>query len=129
MVSYSGNGSTYAVLVNNIIAYVINASSAGDIALNSRMLLIDNDIGVGQGTPDPSSINTISIDPKFVDPLNFDFHLRPNSPLIDLGSDTSIPVLGGMSAFDLDGNDRVIGPAIDLGAYEADVIFRDGFGP
>jgi hypothetical protein len=32
-----------------------------------------------------------------------------------------------MSSYDLDGNDRVIGPAIDLGAYESDVLFRDGF--
>jgi hypothetical protein len=127
MVSYSGNGRAYAVFVNNIIVYPFGSGSA--ISLNSRMALFNNDISSVYGSPDPASNNTINVDPSFVDAVNGDLHLRADSPMIDLGTDTNNILFGGMSASDLDGNDRVIGPAIDLGAYESDVLFRDGFDP
>lgn len=127
MVSYSGNGSAYAVFVNNIIVYPFGSGSA--ISLNSGMALFNNDISSAYGSPDPASNNTINVDPSFVDAVNGDLHLRADSPMIDLGTDTNNILFGGMSAYDLDGNDRVVGPAIDLGAYESDVLFRDGFDP
>ena len=55
--------------------------------------------------------------------------MKPGSPLINVGDDTTNALLGGISAYDLDGNARTVGTAIDFGAYESDVLFADGFGP
>jgi parallel beta-helix repeat protein len=55
----------------------------------------------------------VAVDPLFVHPP-YDFHLRPESPLIDAGRSGAIAAL-----LDLDGRSRICGPAVDLGAYEA----------
>lgn len=55
----------------------------------------------------------ISADPLFVG--SGDFHLRAGSPAIDAGS-SSAPDL---PTTDLDGNPRIVGAAVDMGAYEA----------
>lgn len=55
----------------------------------------------------------ISADPLFVGLGNF--HVQAGSPAIDAGN-SSAPYL---PATDLAGNPRVVGPAVDLGAYEA----------
>ena len=125
---YNGLGAAYAVFVNNIIVY-INSGAGDDIALNGRMTMIDNDVGVSNGAPEGSSIGTVSIDPKFVDVNNYNFRLKPASSLINAGEDTTSSFLGGISPFDLDGNARTVGTAIDFGAYESDVLFANGFGP
>lgn len=52
-------------------------------------------------------------DPLFVDPENEDFHLTSSSPCIDAGY-----TLGADMGFDLDGNWRICGERIDIGAYE-----------
>ena len=127
-VIYGGLGAAYAVFVNNIFVY-INSGAGDDIALNGRMTMIDNDIGVSNGVPEGSSIGTVAVDPKFVDVNNNDFRLKPASTLINAGDDTTSSLLGGISAFDLDGNPRTVGTAIDFGAYESDVLFANGFGP
>ncbi len=74
--------------------------------------------------------NTVA-DPLFVDPENGDFHLKPASPCIDTGQDTSAPELGGV-VDDLDGLPRPLdgdgrgagatgdGSDYDIGAYEYD---------
>jgi Ca2+-binding RTX toxin-like protein len=54
-------------------------------------------------------------DPRFVDPGGGDYRLRSDSPLIDVSPMTPS---GGVSTTDLDGNPRVVGPGVDLGAYE-----------
>ena len=61
--------------------------------------------------PGPGNIN---LDPEFVDPLLHDYRLRPESPCIDTGAD--IPALA--SGRDLDGEWRLAGGAMDMGAYE-----------
>ncbi len=56
----------------------------------------------------------VDTDPMFVDPVAGDFRLDEESPARDAGDaamDAKVP-------YDLDGNDRIIGPAPDLGAYE-----------
>lgn len=52
--------------------------------------------------------------PEFVDPYG-DYRLRPGSPAQDAG--VNEPWMAG--ARDLDGQDRIAGGAVDLGAYEA----------
>jgi hypothetical protein len=70
----------------------------------------------------------IDADPLFVDALAGDLHLQADSPCIDTGSTDALPadtadldddgdVLEDIP-FDLDGNPRVVGTAVDIGAYE-----------
>jgi len=48
-----------------------------------------------------------------------DYHLLPASPCIDTGDPNYIP---SPNETDLDGNPRVIGDAVDMGAYESNYI-------
>lgn len=69
--------------------------------------------------PDPRYYGEPNLDapPEFVGIRSGDFHLAPSSPCIDWGSNR-FPV----GPLDLDGFPRVVGPAVDLGAFE----FLDG---
>jgi parallel beta-helix repeat protein len=51
----------------------------------------------------------------FVTP-GVDFHLSPTSPALDAGTLTDVPVV------DLDGNPRPVGTAVDVGAYETQLL-------
>lgn len=62
-----------------------------------------------------SGEGNIDTDPCFVNPGNNDFHLLPDSPCIDAGDQNYVV---GPNETDLDGNPRVIGGRIDMGAYE-----------
>jgi hypothetical protein len=113
-------------LSNNIIW---NNGSGGDFGSggpgHSR---IANDIGVIQsGTVADLVQNEQSIDPQFAPCAGFvcfSFELDRASPLVDTGTDTPA---GGMTTSDLAGKSRKIGPHVDIGAYENDLIFADGF--
>ncbi|MFZ0931588.1 MAG: PKD domain-containing protein [Syntrophobacteraceae bacterium] len=58
----------------------------------------------------------ISADPLFADISGNDFHLNAGSPAIGAGDANSI----SLDAADFDGNPRVIGGRLDIGAYEYD---------
>lgn len=60
--------------------------------------------------------NLADVDPKFVSEAPLDLHLQSTSPAIDQGNNALIP--GYLTLGDLDGNPRVVGAAVDLGAYE-----------
>ena len=62
-------------------------------------------------------------EPRFVDADNGNFRLRADSPAIDVGDSSVIESYRFLkddndNALDLEGNPRVVGGAIDLGAYE-----------
>lgn len=67
-------------------------------------------------------VGNMNVDPGYVGDLNL--RLAPGSPLVDAGIErygVTIPVN------DMDGLPRVVGPAIDIGAFERQTLFDDGF--
>ncbi len=80
-----------------------------------------NDIGLMGGYPPLSETGDISVAPDFEG--FFSFRPAPASLLVNAGLDTP---LGGIGATDAGGGVRLIGRHVDIGAYESDVLFRDG---
>ena len=58
--------------------------------------------------------HNVSLIPRFVDPAHGDFHLLPTSPIINAGDST----VSDLPIKDVDGDNRIIGAAIDIGADE-----------
>jgi hypothetical protein len=56
-----------------------------------------------------------SADPQFTAPSEDNYRLKPSSPCIDAGDPDYAPEA---HAIDLDGNPRVVGGRVDMGAYE-----------
>jgi hypothetical protein len=109
--AFQGGGATVGSLYNCILYYNIS-SEAGD-----ENLLADKggyitfcDFSPLQAPPEWQNIN---VPPLFVDPAHGDYHLQPNSPCINAGRNA---FAAGPS--DLDGNPRIAGGTVDLGAYE-----------
>jgi hypothetical protein len=65
----------------------------------------------GSGPGPDFLTGNLDADPGFVDVAGLDFHLRPDSPAIDAGADTSF-------AYDFAGIFRPQGAGMDVGAYE-----------
>jgi hypothetical protein len=63
--------------------------------------------------PPTGSINDITNDPAFVNPTGGDFHLSSLSPCINSGLNNRVT-----TTTDLDGNPRIVGGTVDIGAYE-----------
>lgn len=57
--------------------------------------------------------NIKGLDPLFVGPFHYDFHLLPDSPAIDAGTGDIINI-----PYDFDGNSRPRDSGYDIGAYE-----------
>ncbi|QOD61736.1 T9SS type A sorting domain-containing protein [Polaribacter haliotis] len=113
------NGEPYAEVKNNLIYGTTYGGTIGSI-------------NEGQATTD-IDVNTIKLDPQFVDPTNFDFRLKITSPAIDRTSITS--TTGGLEIADTSSNapttDYNEDPRYgvpDLGAleFDANVTLWDG---
>jgi hypothetical protein len=122
--SVGAGASLSGVLANTLVAGnaargVILGDAAAANFSNEHNLVFGN--GSDDFTPGPG---TITADPLFVGAG--DFHPQQGSPVRDAGNTAFAADLD----FDLDGAPRVVGPAIDIGAWElADAIFADGFEP
>jgi hypothetical protein len=70
-------------------------------------------------TPQPTNgLGNIANAPLFVDLVDSNLHLQSNSPCINAGSNSCLANSDFTSSSDLDGNARIVGGTVDLGAYE-----------
>ncbi len=109
---YSPDG--IARLYNNILY----GNDSGFVDLDNTdapTIAIDNIVGTHAGTYFAGSTGNSTADPLFVSATNF--NLQTASPARESGT-SGAPY--GLSAFDIEGGDRVVGSVVDRGAYEAD---------
>jgi hypothetical protein len=121
------SGGSHYTLSNNILW---NNTQNGGLDLDARTAhsRFSNDIGSIGGdfaVPDTAQ-GELSVEPGFASCgfLCFSFELSRSSPLVDAGVD-SPP--GENTGLDLAQKSRIIGPHIDIGAYEDEAIFANGF--
>ncbi|MGA3265413.1 MAG: right-handed parallel beta-helix repeat-containing protein [Verrucomicrobiota bacterium] len=101
----TGGGVVSGTLYNCII--YSNSSPNGANYANSTLNYCDT-------TPLPTNgVGNISSDPAFVNPAGGNFHVSSNSPCINSGDNAYVTVTN-----DLDGNARIVGGTVDMGAYE-----------
>jgi hypothetical protein len=100
----SGLAANNIVTGNSQVGFEIDSSSV----TNRNNLVFGNHTDSFTAGP-----GTVTADPVFVG--SGDFHLRTGSPAIDAGDDGSLPA---DLTTDLDGNPRIQGAHVDIGAYE-----------
>ncbi|HEY6942207.1 choice-of-anchor Q domain-containing protein [Dokdonella sp.] len=121
------HGASHFWFSNNIIWGNDNASHDLYLYPEGTYDLVSNDIGSYSNVPlGGASGGNMSVDPQFdgCGFLCFDKPLKRASPLVDAGDDTPP---GGLPATDPLGVPRIVGPHVDIGAYELDRLFADGF--
>jgi hypothetical protein len=99
--NYDGAGVYYCTL-NNSIVYYNAAGNFNSCTFNYCCT-----------TPLPGGPGNFTNAPLFVNQAVGDFHLQPGSPCINSGLNTYAP-----GTNDLDGNARIRGGTVDVGAYE-----------
>ncbi len=123
-----GASSAHLWLSNNIL-WNNNTGGAVDLYANTPngFTALNNDIGTRISTAlDPQSQNNLSVDPQFV-PCGIQcsvLNLLRTSALVDAGFDAAP---GGLGSVDIEDKPRMIGPHVDIGAFENDVLFANGF--
>lgn len=131
-----GGGLSLRLQVETGVASVYNNIVTGNTALQGAQLYLDND-GDADGSPSPIALfnndfaqgaggvfirvpfpippsNLNGLDPLFRDAVNGDYRLRPNSPVINQGSNAA----PGLPQVDRVGNPRIVGGVVDMGAFE-----------
>jgi len=114
-----------SIIINSIFYKNMVGGKDNDITSTStgKNMAIDNCvINLLKGTANFGP-NNIMGDPRFVEPEQNDFHLRSDSPCINVGNDEFLgtAILGKKltaQTLDLDGKPRVVGDKVDIGAYE-----------
>jgi hypothetical protein len=98
-----GGGATNCILCYNSADNGSNFYFPGNAAINYCCT-----------TPFPTNgVGNITNEPAFADLANGDFHLQSNSACINSGNNSYVT-----GSTDLDGNPRVVGGTVDIGAYE-----------
>jgi parallel beta-helix repeat protein len=100
-------GGSYEGTLTNCIVYSNSAASGGPNWYGT-----DPEISYSCTTPNPGGNGNITNNPLFA--AAGDFHLQVISPCIDAGINQAWMV----GATDLDGNPRIVGEGVDMGAYE-----------
>jgi hypothetical protein len=103
-------GSGTAFVPTNTIIYHNNASSNGPNCYIPGPYTIQRSCCT---TLDYAGGSDITNEPVFIDPASGDFRLGPNSPCINADRNSYVT-----NSTDLDGNPRIAGGTVDIGAYE-----------
>ncbi|HEY3267011.1 MAG TPA: right-handed parallel beta-helix repeat-containing protein [Armatimonadota bacterium] len=104
--------------VNNIIAW-----NGRGVRVDNQAPTLRNNCLYGNGTAnvtgfaDPIGANgNISADPRFASAAFADYHIRPDSPCRDAGDNAAVSA----GDVDIDGQARLLGAKVDIGADESD---------
>jgi len=111
-------GTCPVVFANNV--FWGNTGIDLKLSNNNTYFLYANDVETQEGTA-AGGANNVSVDPQFVGAG--DFRLQADSNLIDVGE----TVQATLPAGDIAGGPRLLGLGPDLGAYESEHLFSDGF--
>ena len=101
-------GGAYGCNMKNCIAFY-NAAPTG----KEYALAYGATINSTCTSPLPSGVNNITNEPAFVDFNTGNLHLQAGSPCINAGNNAYVT-----TTKDLDGNPRISGGTVDIGAYE-----------
>lgn len=101
----TGGGAFEGNLINCIVYYNVAWRSFPNIAYSSFSSCCT--------TPLPAGSDSITNAPLFINYLTGDLHLLPNSRCINVGNNSFV-----VGSTDLDGNPRIMGGTVDIGAYE-----------
>ncbi|MCS7055460.1 MAG: right-handed parallel beta-helix repeat-containing protein [Thermoflexales bacterium] len=113
------NSGVHDVLIaNNIASGNLSFQIAIDPSVPSGRVTVTHNLihgfrGIEAG--ETRGQNYVEGDPQFVNPSAGDFRLRANSPALNKGNSTHLPA---SALTDFAGNPRVVGTAVDIGAYE-----------
>ena len=134
---YGGSEYSFVRIKNSIIAgnsaspNVLAIHSGSDIFLYSSGRLYGSHSLIGNGSGqtlvdgvDGNQIGTLEspVDPMFVDAENGDYRLMANSSAVNAGDNAlAVDQEGLPLEVDLDGQTRIQGGAVDIGAYESSV--------
>ena len=121
-------GSMNFHLTNNIICDDAAAGGADFEALSTNTRTTNDICSITTGSTPGTLSGEIAIAPQFADCGNacISFELASTSPLVNAGTDDVGTNPQGV--VDLAGKPRILGPHIDMGAFEnSDLIFADGF--
>ncbi len=111
-------GTNPGLLANNIFASNLSGIVAG--VASGRTIknncFYNNFMFDAQGIPSPvGSDNNINLDPQFGDRIHGNYHIQPSSPCVNAGDNGSVT-----GATDFEGQPRIQGGTIDIGADESD---------
>jgi len=106
---FLGGGASASTIMNSIVFY--------NVVFYHGVLeppnVFDSSMTYSCSTPLSTGIGNTAADPAFVDYFSGNLRLQASSPCVDAGTNSSTT-----SRTDLDGRPRVVGLAVDMGAYE-----------
>ncbi len=105
---------------NNIIVFNAYAFSIYQCTVTRY-----NNCIYGNTSGNTTVTSEISADPLFVDRTNEDYHIQSGSPCIDVGLDSAV----GTEDLDIDGQERINGTHVDIGADELYKVATPSFSP
>ncbi len=124
---YLATGNAYLLVANNNFRDNDNDDIYATADGSGYGLLHNNYQSRGGSLPTQSEGN-INVDPQYQHGPLFDYTPARNSPLVDAGFSPSPFAPWHLSDSDLEGAERTVGQ-VDIGAYEEERIFADGFDP
>ncbi|MGD0208307.1 MAG: thrombospondin type 3 repeat-containing protein [Verrucomicrobiota bacterium] len=127
---FGGGGGVYDGILNNCTVVRNSANYRGggfygpDLSKLQNSIIYYNSASYGNNafgaiplycciSPTPGGIGNITNEPLFVDLQGGNLRLQSNSPCINSGNNAY-----ATNSTDLDGNPRIVGGAVDIGAYE-----------